>query len=420
MIDEGYLIAAALHTRKAFEELTAAGLDDKALPAQQASLWDEIGRLYSSDPSLEQIPRALLDPAVETRFPNPKHAKAAIEYLDSLPGNVGAESVVATYRRLRAYRVGLSLADALVKADTDEALELAAKYVQLHERGAKMHGAAAWNPRLSVDAVFDTEKTGGKIRAYPRRLNEILRGGFRAGHNVLVFGRPESGKTLVTVNCVAGMAAAGHRVLYVCNEESQAAIQARFLSRLGSTRLWYLDDSDPTRARAAYTGALARAATRGWDNLNILHDASVRLSDVPRYIEDVEPAVLVLDQIRNVGMASAKYGEDNMTRNLELASRALREWGSEYGMVTIGVAQAGGSAEGRGHLNMNDIADSKTGAPGAYDLILGVGVTEEMKLTGKRVISIVKNKVSGTETSFPIWIDAQYTAVRDSPVAVEK
>jgi hypothetical protein len=210
------------------------------------------------------------------------------------------------------------------------------------------------------------------------------------------------------------MAARGARVLYVCNEEPQKAIQDRFLSRLGATRLWDLDNPDPAIARAAYGAAIERAEARGWANVSVMHSAGVKLAEIPRYIEQVEPQVLVLDQIRNVGVG--KGGEDSLTRSLEIAARALREWGDEYSMRCFGVAQAGDAAEGKSHLTLTHLDSSKTGAQGAFDVMIGVGVTQDMKLTEKRIINIPRNKVSGVETSFPIWLDTQHTAVRDKPV----
>jgi len=338
-------------------------------------------------------------------------AASLLSYLDGIPTAVSVANVRQLARHLSAYKVGLDLADALTRAERQQARSLAEKYLEL-SADAQQDALSDWKPRLTAEDYFGDNSTKPKIRVYPNRLNEVLHGGIRAGHACLIFGRPGSGKTLLTVNMVAGMAAAGHKILYVGNEEPLGTLQHRFLSRLGSERLWDLDSPDRAVARAAYERAEAKALRRGFGNVHLLHGA-YGMRDLAPYIAKVKPDVLVIDQIRH--MDSGKKGDDNLTYRLEAVCRQMRAMAHEHQLVAIGITQAGDRASGKGVLSMEDVDSAKTGVQGAVDLIIGVGVTDEMKRQNKRMLSLARNKLTGREEFFPIWIDEQHTRASGGP-----
>jgi hypothetical protein len=79
------------------------------------------------------------------------------------------------------------------------------------------------------------------------------------------------------------------------------------------------------------------------------------------------------------------------------------------------VTQAGATAEGKQVLDLADIDGAKTGLQGACDAIIGLGKGPNDEAEKKRVMSICRNKISGTITQFPVFIDTQHTRIMDIP-----
>jgi hypothetical protein len=118
------------------------------------------------------------------------------------------------------------------------------------------------------------------------------------------------------------------------------------------------------------------------------------IDDIRPLIEEFQPTVIVLDQIRNLA------GEaDGEVQKLEENGQAFRRLLLEYRMIGLAVTQAGVSAEGKAWLGMEDMYGSKTGLPGTADLIVGMGADETMKSRGQRALSFPKNKMSSDPAS---------------------
>jgi hypothetical protein len=145
------------------------------------------------------------------------------------------------------------------------------------------------------------------------------------------------------------------------------------------------------------------ALGKGAGNMIFRELAPGSLAELERLVRLYKPAVLVVDQLRNIRIPGTK--SDNFTTNLDKAAQGVRALAKRYGLVTICVTQAGDSAEGRPVLDMGDVDSSNTGIPGAADVMIGVGVTETLRGSGTRMLSLCKNKVSGTITAFTVRFD---------------
>jgi hypothetical protein len=125
-----------------------------------------------------------------------------------------------------------------------------------------------------------------------------------------------------------------------------------------------------------------------------------------------KPDVEVLDQLRNV-----QGGGQKLTNRLEDNATGYRALLSKYNCLGVSVTQAGDKTERHGQevpaiLSMSDVDSSRTGLPGQCDLMLGVGVTEELFAHGKRMLSLAKNKLSTEKTPFLVDVDLERTLIR--------
>jgi KaiC/GvpD/RAD55 family RecA-like ATPase len=225
-----------------------------------------------------------------------------------------------------------------------------------------------------------------------RALNERLGGGLLPGHNVTVFGLVESGKSALALTLATGFAKRGHKVLYVGNEDPAPDLMVRAIQMTARKSREEL----MARPEEAERAALAE----GVGNLYIRELAPGTLAEIERLVRKYSPAVLVVDQLRNIHATKL----DNYTQRLDAIAQGIRAIGKRYGLVTIGVTQAGDSARGRSVLDAGDVDSSNVGIPGAADVLIGIGSTEQLQRAGLRTLSLAKNKVSFRHENFTVRV----------------
>lgn len=213
------------------------------------------------------------------------------------------------------------------------------------------------------------------------------------GQHILIFARPETGKSLFSINMVRGFLEDGYRVLYLGNEDPSTVMR----TRMGSCIL-----NIPTEdIRLAATGAFDEELTAGGaDNFIFIHLEPGTFPQIRGLCRRIEPDILVVDQIRNI-----QTGGDGLTSGQEKAGIEMRNIAGEFDLLAISIAQAGESAQDKLVLGLSDIDSSKTGLPAQVDLMVGIGITEEYQRRSKRMISTPKNKLSGNHEFFSVTVN---------------
>jgi KaiC/GvpD/RAD55 family RecA-like ATPase len=252
----------------------------------------------------------------------------------------------------------------------------------------------------TIDDLVGTEEQGDLIPMYPKALNERLEGGLIRGHHVLVFARPEMGKTMFLVNLTRGFLRHGLKVLYLGNEEPVKLTFLRMVQRLAElTRYEVLTRRDE---------AIEIARQAGMKNLYMKQLTPGTPREVEALCEEVKPDVLIVDQLRHLSVGKT---DGNFVRQLEMAANAVRQIGSRQNALAISVTQAGESAAGKPVLDMEDVDFSNTGIQGAVDVMIGIGASKDDENAGRRVISLPKNKRTGRHDFFPVEVDIQLNRV---------
>lgn len=392
-MDESNLLAAIALDRSNYNDLARFGLEPKDFSEAGKFLVEAIGEQYGRDHSADQMSLDILRAQLTRRFGEGSMATSILDFVASWPEDVSGINVIEEYRLLRLGRVSTTLATLLATGQHgDETATLLDKYKVL-STGKEGTGEKA---RLDLDDFVEEE--GQRIEVSPKSLNEYIGGGVLPGHNIVVYGRPDSGKSLFALNQAAFALRQGKRVLYVANEEPSADITRRLLSRLANI------DIERLRDREALAWALDKAG-EDYENWHLLHRAGCTARDISRQAAIVQPDLLVVDQLKNVATSV-----DNRALQLDTLARQVRELGIEHDCVTMSVTQAGDSAHMKLVLAMNDVEWSNTGIPGAADLMIGIGLDEEYLATDKRMLSIPKNKANGRHGAFPVWINPKRTA----------
>ena len=386
---EQHVLSSAIKSREAFARVADhVGRDD--LSEQGWLIWQCLSDYYDNDLSASRADPDLLGDAAARKVAADKHKETFRELVNSLSAfESSPENVVADVLETKRQRVGNELAASLLAGEADA--ELFEQYdrllgaTELHDKDDEEQRRGL-SVRSLVEEGFDRS---GLIQVLPESLNRRIDGGLRPGHHVVLFARPEMGKTMMTIEMMAGFLMQGLTVLYIGNEDPIDDVNMRVVNRLSNmTKAEVMEDPDKA-------DELCRQ--HGYDNLILASVAPGTAREITTLIEKYDPHVLVLDQLRNLNMH-----DDNRVTQLEKAATQAREWAKRYSCVVVSVTQAGDSASGKAILDLGDVDFSNTGIPSQADLMVGLGATDQNRMRGEVVLSLPKNKISGCHDHFAV------------------
>src|SRR5690606_32666023 len=96
-----------------------------------------------------------------------------------------------------------------------------------------LQSAADITERIDVRAWAELKRNRTDVlKVYPESLNNKLDGGAAGGDHIVVFARPEAGKSAWVINAMGGFARQGAPGLYIGNEDRKDRIEGRIISNL--------------------------------------------------------------------------------------------------------------------------------------------------------------------------------------------
>jgi archaellum biogenesis ATPase FlaH len=392
-----------LQSRDAYERVGRL-ISEGDLSEQEKLILRHVNEYYSRDPEARRVDGGLLHAAICRELPNPKHHEqfgAAVQALFTL--DVSPANVVQDFIEVRRQSVGARLATALASGKSAEDVRpLLDEYSEWAARATLDEGDRELAVGRSVRELVEARTSkGGLVMVAPQALNARIGGGLLPGHHLILFARPEVGKTMVLINALAGFVKQGLRTLYIGNEDPLDDIIMRSVTRMADmTRAEVMDDPDKAEA-------LAREA--GYDHAIFASLSPGTLAEVEKLVVEHEPKVMIVDQLRNLNMK-----EDNFVRSLEKAAMGVRTIGKRHGVVVMSATQAGDSASGKSVLDMGDVDSSNTGIPAQADVLLGLGMSSEDEARGFRVFSLCKNKPGNNHEFFPVKVEPAKSYVRST------
>lgn len=228
------------------------------------------------------------------------------------------------------------------------------------------------------------------------RLNCLKKslGSLRKGDFGFIFARPEVGKTTFLASEISYMLQQLHNkgsrnpIIWFNNEEQGKKVFIRIYQ--------------------AYFGVELDKLFANWKHYNkvfneevghLLHlkdDANITQSLVERLVKQVEPSLIIFDQIDKIKGFSA----DRDDLLLGSIYQWARELAKNYAPV-IGVCQSDGTGEGVKWLTMQHVANAKTSKQAEADWILGIGSSFAEGTEKLRYLNISKNKLTGDRDSNP-------------------
>lgn len=392
---EQKILTAALNSANDCK-LIEESLDRESLSAEGQVIFNEAVAFYAADPSATKVDRELLIKKLERVGKSEKVVKFLVNAVKALPTDVSSPNVLKELKEHRLHDLGSRLAKLLLSPDgSTDVASLMESYqaVLAGDSADKGVGEEQWtNTSLTslVKTKFDKSQL---IQLWPPQLSDMLDGGAKRGHHILIFAPTEMGKTLKAVNLTAGFLKQNLRVDYFCNEEPPADLLMRAASRVTGMDKYAILES-PEKADEIL-------ANRNWKNLTLYSMAPGTFARINSIVRSDKPDVVVLDQLRNIDVR----GAGNRTESLERAATEARNLARRHNVLVVSVSQAADSASGKRVLNRGDVDSSNVGIPGQCDLMIGIGADEQMERENLRVLSFPKNKLSGRHDPMPIQID---------------
>jgi archaellum biogenesis ATPase FlaH len=388
------IVAACIASRKAYDRIQKH-VDSKEFTPTGQFWWKLVKAWYDADPNAAGIDASLLRDRAERAAG--RNAGMALDWYDALqreacpsPDNVAWE--VLELKRTVKWRELSAAMEA--EWDRPEIMRLVDEHAALM-KATELTKASKLDFGASLDTLSAEVGVGKRIRLWPEAL-QTKTGGALPGDHIVVFGRPEVGKSLFAVNMVAGWLRDGHRVLYVGNEDAINKIKDRIRHNLsGMTREQTLVHTEE---------ANRRCLAKGWDNLLAVHMYPGSAVEIAEIVEEFKPQCLVIDQLRNLHTTS-KGG--TKAQRLDDIAIDVRQLLARHALVGLSIGQQNAGEHGRPNVwpELDDFDESRTGVPGSADLMVGLGMDATLDAHNQRAVSLPKNKLSGDHQGFIVNID---------------
>ena len=238
----------------------------------------------------------------------------------------------------------------------------------------------------NIDNLLDQLKDNTKWKFNLAPLSDKVNG-VGDGNLVIIFARPEAGKTAFWVNLVSGVdgfASQGAKVCALINEEPAVRTQMRLINaHTGMT----FDEIRADKVEANRRWAEIRK------NIKILDTVDWSLDSVDEFVQKEKPDILVVDQLDKVNVKGSFARTDEKLRAIYTGAREIAK---RNNCCVIAVTQASADGHGKFELTFDMMEGSKTGKAAEADVIIGLGHRDKLD-TDERVrsLAISKNKITG-------------------------
>lgn len=397
---EARIIAAALQSKEAWENVQRY-IEEGDFSEKGRRILEEISVYYSRDPEATSADSEIILNRINRTLPSEKQAeqfRVAIGAMAEM--EISASNTSFEFLELKRDNAGTKLARAiqacLPREEVEESLGEFTRLSQATSLGT--------SKRVSLDlfSLFSGTLEGAeKYKLLPGILNKAIGGGVTRGDSIVIFGRPNAGKSTFAINAANGFVKQGLEVVFIENEDSDVRTTRRIVRRLiERPQQWCEDNPEETTWRATEAGI---------DRFHLFKLTPGTIQEVDAICNDLRPDVLIVNQIR--GMAHAITGK-TLTSAMEKVAVLNRNIGQKYNMILLQVTQANanrkdhdGNVIDKPILYMEDIDSSLTGVPGAADFVFGVGTSRELKSMNRACISICKSKDDGDGEHFFVSVD---------------
>ena len=212
-------------------------------------------------------------------------------------------------------------------------------------------------------------------------------GGIGPGNLIIVFARPETGKTAFWVSlCAApnGFAEQGAKIHAFINEEPAVRTQMRAISCFTGYNREQIEEN---------IGEAQVEWAKIKDNIKMIDTVDWSLDDIDSHCEKHKPDIIVIDQLDKVNVKGTFARTDEKLRAVYTGAREIAK---RRNCAVIAISQASADAQNRNNISFDMMENSKTGKAAEADLIIGIGSNISVDPSDRsRTLNVSKNKITG-------------------------
>lgn len=357
----------------------------------------KIREYYDRDPDAGHVVREVFLGMLEASVQNKKHFEKFVEIINEAEATQTSDAnIQELILRTKVNELKTRLAVALMNdgkntAELMEQLREIQHYTTLDELA---HAGTEILTHEDAEQVLTRMiNREGVLKVYPQALDERLEGGANGGHHIVIFARPEMGKSAQNITMACGFARQKAEGIYFINEDRTEDIYARLISNLSGLTI--------NQCKLEPQRALQLARENGLEYIRLIGLTPGTPKQIEAFVDKFRPKWMIVDQIRNLDM-----GEANKVLQLEYATSAMRNIGKKYNVLVCSATQAGDSGEGKKLLTMGDVDFSNTGVAAQADVLIGIGGDAKDVEEGRRIFNITKNKIAARHENFPVKLVA--------------
>ena len=252
-----------------------------------------------------------------------------------------------------------------------------------------------------IEALKDNTKWKFNLTDLRNKVN-----GIGEGNLIIIFARPESGKTAFWVNLVAGrngFATQGAKICALINEEPAIRTQMRLINAYTGMTFAEIKDN-PQKAGDLWSQIK--------NQIRILDTVDWTLEKIDSYVAKEKPDILIIDQLDKVHIGGTFARGDEKLRAIYTGAREIAK---RRDCSLIGISQASADASGKWDMTFDMMENSKTGKAAEADVIIGVGYkpNSDYSNDNDRSLSVSKNKITGWHGKIMVKIVPELSRYRD-------
>lgn len=394
-------ILRTLLTKEKYDKLKSE-IDISIFQNGAREIYKTISNIYKDNPNITQINFSDLKLAYfNTYYPNTSYAsqKNIHELIDSLErqeepsDDVVATALKSMYRIKKADELARICLDISNNPSSTSLKQVEKFMANVDEEQTQQESEAVTK---DVDKIVEALQEQGEFKF---NLNSLQRAtnGIGRGNFMIVFARPDVGKTAFWVSLVAspnGFAWQEKKVSIFANEEPAIRTQMRLLN--ASTGL----------QRGNILNGSRDLAKQKWSTISPYIDnfdcVGKTMDDLDEYCSTNDVDILIIDQLDKINVTGKYNATHEKLREVYTQSRELAK---RHNILVIGMSQASAEAQGRSRVTFSTMENSKTGKAAEADIILGIGKEDEVENYLEdcvRFVTLSKNKLTGDHAEFEV------------------
>ena len=394
-------ILRTLLTKDKYDKLKSE-IDISIFQNGAREIYKTISNIYKDNPNITQINFSDLKLAYfNTYYPNTSYAsqKNIHELIDSLErqeepsDDVVATALKSMYRIKKADELARICLDISNNPSSSSLKQVEKFMANVDEEQTQQESEAVTK---DVDKIVEALQEQGEFKF---NLNSLQRAtnGIGRGNFMIVFARPDVGKTAFWVSLVAspnGFAWQEKKVSIFANEEPAIRTQMRLLN--ASTGL----------QRGNILNGSRDLAKQKWSTISPYIDnfdcVGKTMDDLDEYCSTNDVDILIIDQLDKINVTGKYNATHEKLREVYTQSRELAK---RHNILVIGMSQASAEAQGRSRVTFSTMENSKTGKAAEADIILGIGKEDEVENYLEdcvRFVTLSKNKLTGDHAEFEV------------------